>query len=128
MYVGLASTLHFVSSVSLGGILAPIIECHARGISVWNGADSYPQTLQHNIGGPRTACEKVSPKVHFLALSAFEGVLSLRNRWNDLLSCRGPDFRIACGYKVEHSEQGPGQQHQTDGFNKMVCSFLVFRC
>ena len=95
MYVGLASTLHFVLFVSFRGILAPsrtqpIIERHACGVSVRTLLTPILKLFNAILAAVVPLVKKSLHWYTFLALSVFEGVLLLKNRWDDLLSCCGP--------------------------------------
>ena len=64
----------FVLPVSLGGILSfsrthPIIDCRTRGVSVRGTLLTPILNLQRNIGGPRTAREKVPALVQIFTIS-----------------------------------------------------------
>lgn len=62
------------------------------GVSVRNTADSHSQTLQRLLVALITLVKNFLHRCTFLALSAFEGLLSLQNHWDDLLSRHGPDI------------------------------------
>ena len=98
-----------------------------------------------------TLVKKSLHRYTFLALSAFEGLLSLQNHWDDLLSRRGPDtatdrnelkdaiqsLRALClrsfpeflaDIKLSATSRGPDTSTKLTGFTLSVCSFLVCRC
>ena len=98
-----------------------------------------------------TLVRKSLHRYTFLALSAFEGLLSLQNHWDELLSRRGPDtvtdknelkdaiqsLRALClrsfpeflaDIKLSATSRSSDTSTKLTGFTVSVCSSLVCRC